>query len=163
MNRVQSVDAVEYGTRPFASEDDAVISNALSILARRIRARPVMDAPAVVRDYLKIKLNSLEHEVFGVMFLDAHLCLIQDQDMFRGTLTQTSVYPREVVKEAIKLNAAAVILYHDHPSGKAEPSRADEHLTCTLKSALALIDVRIIDHLVVAGVEVTSFAERGLL
>ena len=117
----------------------------------------------MVRDYLQVRFCGLEHEVFAVLFLDAQNRVIAFKEMFRGTVTQTSVYPREVVKEALALNAAAVILTHNHPSGYAEPSRADELLTATLKSCLALVDVRVLDHLVVGGDQVTSFAERGLL
>jgi DNA repair protein RadC len=124
---------------------------------------PVFDSPARVRDYLKLQLAQREHEVFAVLFLDAQHRLIRFDEMFRGTLAQTSVYPREVVRRALDLNAAAVILAHNHPSGLAEPSRADEFLTQSLKSALQLVDVRVLDHLVVARAQVVSFAERGLL
>ena len=119
--------------------------------------------PQAVKDYLRLQIGVLEHEVFCVVFLDAQHRLIAVQEMFRGTVTQTSVYPREVVKESLALNAAAVILAHNHPSGAAEPSRADEFLTQTLKSALALVDVRVLDHLVVAGADTVSMAERGLV
>ena len=105
----------------------------------------------------------LEHEVFSVVFLDAQHRVIELRQMFRGTVTQTSVYPREVVKEALQLNAAAVILAHNHPSGVPEPSRADEFPTQSLKSALQLVDVRVLDHLVVTATAVVSFAERGLI
>ena len=115
-----------------------------------------------VRDVL-LQLGARAHEVFAVLFLDAQSRLITLEGMFRGTLTQTSVYPREVVKRGLDLHAAAVILAHNHPSGTAEPSRADEFLTQTLKSALALVDVRVLDHLVVGRGSVVSFAERGLL
>ena len=114
-------------------------------------------------DYLRLAIGMLEHEVFRVVFLDAQHRVIELQQMFRGTVTQTSVYPREVVKTSLALNAAAVILAHNHPSGAAEPSRADEYLTQTLKTALQLVDVRVLDHLVVTANAVTSFAERGLL
>jgi DNA repair protein RadC len=110
-----------------------------------------------------MQLGHLQHEVFAVLFLDAQNHLLKLEQMFRGTLTQTSVYPREVVKRALELQAGAVILAHNHPSGVAEPSRADEFLTQTLASALQLIDVRVLDHLVVGQTEVVSFAERGLL
>lgn len=116
-----------------------------------------------MRDYLRIMLAQREHEVFMVLFLDAQNRVIAPEEMFRGTLTQTSVYPREVVKRALSLNAAAVILAHNHPSGVAEPSRADEFLTQSLRSALALVDIRVLDHIVIAGSNATSFAERGLL
>ena len=108
-------------------------------------------------------LAALEHEVFVGLFLDSQHRLIADRELFRGTLAQTSVYPREVVKSALALNAAAVIFAHNHPSGVAEPSRADELLTQSLKAALQLVDVRTLDHFVVAGAHVVSFAERGLL
>ena len=123
----------------------------------------MFDAPAKVKHYLQLQLGGHRFEVFAVMFLDAQNRLLKLEEMFRGTLTQTSVYPREVVKRALDLHAGAVILAHNHPSGAAEPSRADEYLTQTLKSALQLVDVRVLDHLVVGRSEVVSFAERGLL
>ena len=104
-----------------------------------------------------------EHEIFAVLFLDARHQLLAMEEMFRGTLTQTSVYPREVVKRALERNAAAVMLAHNHPSGVAEPSRADEFLTQTLKTALALVDVRVLDHVIVAAGQSVSMAERGLM
>jgi DNA repair protein RadC len=125
--------------------------------------RPLFDSTTRVKEYLRLQIGGREHEVFVVLFLDAQNRLIRLEELFRGTLTQTSVYPREVVKRALELNAAAVVLAHNHPSGAAEPSRADEFLTQTLKSALGLIDVRVLDHLVVTRSEVVSFAERGLL
>ena len=132
--------------------------------ARETLARgETLTSPDVVRDYLRLTLAALEHEVFVGLFLDSQHRLIAAEELFRGTLAQTSVYPREIVKSALTLNAAAVIFAHNHPSGIAEPSRADELLTQSLKSALALIDVRTLDHFVVAGGEVVSFAERGLL
>jgi len=145
------------------AEIAAVLELARRALAQELAAQPVFDAPSRVKDYLKLQLAALPHEVFAVLFLDAQNRLLAFEDMFRGTLTQTSVYPREVVKRALELRAAAVILAHNHPSGAAEPSRADEYLTQTLKSALALVDVRVLDHLVVAHASVVSFAERGLL
>ncbi len=132
-------------------------------VASELSARPVFDSPGKVKDYLSLQLGARPHEVFAVLFLDAQSRLIALEEMFRGTLTQTSVYPREVVKRALDLHAAAVILAHNHPSGAAEPSRADEYLTQTLKSALGLVDVRVLDHLVVGSGAVVSFAERGLL
>jgi len=125
--------------------------------------RPVFDSPTRVKEYLRLQIGSRPHEVFVVLFLDAQNRLIRLEEMFRGTLTQTSVYPREVLKRALELGAAAVLLAHNHPSGAAEPSKADEFLTQTLNQALALIDVRVLDHLVVGQAEVVSFAERGLL
>jgi DNA repair protein RadC len=132
-------------------------------LAEALKRQDVLSSPAHVRTYLRVKLSRLEHEVFFVLFLDAHNRVIAAEEMFRGTLTQTSVYPREVVKRALKLNALGVILAHNHPSGVAEPSRADEFLTQTLRTSLQLIDVRVLDHVIVGGNDLVSFAERGLL
>lgn len=120
-------------------------------------------SPQAVRDYLRLLFVGKEHEVFVLICLDAQNCIIETDELFHGTLTQTSVYPREVVKRALRHNAAAVIFAHNHPSGVAEQSRADEMLTQTLKSALNLIEVRVLDHFVVAGSSCLSFAERGLL
>ena len=116
-----------------------------------------------MRDYVRLQLADRPHEVFGCLFLDTQNRLIEFQELFRGTLTQTSVYPREVVMEALACQAAGVILVHNHPSGSVEPSRADEALTQTLKTALALVDVRVLDHFIVTRTTVWSFAERGLL
>jgi DNA repair protein RadC len=141
----------------------AVMELARRALASQLADRPVFDNPDAVRDYLKLQLGELGHEVFAVLFLDAQHRLVAYEPMFAGTLTQTSVYPREVLKRALTLGAAAVVLAHNHPSGVAEPSRADEFLTQQLKNALAFIDVRVLDHLVVGRGGVVSFAERGLL
>ncbi|CAN7363564.1 DNA repair protein RadC [Acidovorax sp. LjRoot129] len=145
------------------AEAGEVLQAAQQFLGRQLPACEILSSPQVVRDFLRVKLGALEHEVFAVLMLDAQNRLIEYVELFRGTVSQTSVYPREVVKESLARNAAALILVHNHPSGVAEPSRADEHVTQTLKSALALVDVRVLDHLVVAGSEVLSFAERGLL
>ena len=146
-----------------ASEDE-IIARALEILARRLRdPGALFDSPQAVRDYLRLKIAALEHEVFGCIWLDARHQVIEVEELFRGTLTQTSVYPREVVKQALKHNAAAVIFYHNHPSGAAEPSTADELLTRHLKDALVLIDTTVLDHFIVAHTKTTSFAERGLI
>ena len=145
------------------AEMAAVLELARRSLVQQLTERPVFDAPAKVKDYLRLQLAARGHEVFAVLFLDAQSRLIKLEEMFRGSLAQTSVYPREVVKRALDLQAASVILAHNHPSGVAEPSRADEFLTQTLKSALALIDVRVLDHLVVGEAGVVSFSERGLL
>jgi DNA repair protein RadC len=147
--------------RPASAEE--VLQHARCVLSRRVRRGALMTSPSAVKDYLRVRLGALEHELFTVIFLDAQNRLLAAKEMFRGSVTQTSVYPREVVKEALGLNAAAVCLAHNHPSGAAEPSRADEYLTRTLKAALALVDVRVLDHFVVAGADVVSFAERGLL
>lgn len=145
------------------AEMSAVLELARRSLAQELMQRPVFDSPTRVKDYLRLQIGGKPHEVFVVLFLDAQNRLIRSEEMFRGTLTQTSVYPREVLKRALDLGAAAVLLAHNHPSGAAEPSRADEFLTHTLNKALALIDVRVLDHLVVSQSDVVSFAERGLL
>jgi len=132
-------------------------------LRQQMQKGPLMSSPQVLRDWLRLYCAGLEHEVFLVLYLDANHHLIEAQELFRGTLTQTSVYPREVVKGALAHNAAALAVAHNHPSGQAEPSRADEFLTQTLKSTLSLVDVRVLDHFVVAGDQVVSFAERGLI
>ncbi len=142
---------------------DEVLQAALRVLSGQMYGSEALTSPQVVRDFLRIKLGTLEHEVFAIIHLDAQNRVIDYVEMFRGTVSQTSVYPREVVKESLARNSAALILVHNHPSGVAEPSRADEMLTQTLKSALALVDVRVLDHLVVAGASILSFAERGLL
>jgi DNA repair protein RadC len=130
-------------------------------LRDQMQSSQAMDSPQVLRDWLRLYCAGLEHEVFIAIFLDARHRLIDAVELFRGTLTQTAVYPREVVKAALARNAAAIALAHNHPSAVAEPSRADEFLTQTLKSALGLVDVRVLDHFVVAGDTVVSFAERG--
>jgi len=133
-------------------------------LAREMSTRDSFSSPGKVRDWLRLKLAARQNEVFMALWLDAQNRLIRADELFAGTLTQTSVYPREVVKAALANNAAAVILAHNHPSGVAEPSAADEMLTRNLKAALALIDVKVLDHFIVAGTGVPlSFAERGLL
>jgi DNA repair protein RadC len=142
---------------------DEIMDAALNILGERLPGSEPLNSPRIVRDYLRVKLGRLEHEVFGALLLDAQHRLIAYAELFRGTVTQTAVYPREVVKEALRRNAAAVILVHNHPSGVSEPSRADEQLTQTLKSALEIVDVRVLDHLIIAGNQIASFAESGLL
>ena len=132
-------------------------------LAQQLRERQAFASPESVKHYLQLQLARKPHEEFAVLFLDAQNRLIEMQLMFRGTLTQTSVYPREIVTEALRLGAAAAILAHNHPSGTVHPSRADEALTQTLKAALALVDVRILDHIIVAPGAALSMAERGLL
>jgi DNA repair protein RadC len=145
------------------AEIAAVIELARRALAQALKEQPVFDAPAKVKQFVQLQLGARGFEVFAVMFLDTHNRLLAFEEMFRGTLTQSSVYPREVVKRALDLGAGAVILAHNHPSGAAEPSKADEYITQTLQSALKLIDVRVLDHLVVGHHDVVSFAERGLL
>jgi DNA repair protein RadC len=141
----------------------AVMEIARRALVQPLSAAPVFDHPQAVKDYVALQLRGLPHEVFAVLFLDSQHRLLAMEELFRGTLAQTSVYPREVVKRALALNAGAAILAHNHPSGAAEPSRADEFLTTSIKGALQLVDVRLLDHLVVGGADVVSFAERGLL
>jgi DNA repair protein RadC len=145
----------------------AQLQAALELARRALRedlsSRDALSSPRAVRDYLRLLLSGREQEVFVVLLLDAQHRVIASEEMFRGTLTQTSVYPREVVKCALKHNCAAVIFAHNHPSGVAEPSHADELLTRSLKAALALVDVQVLDHFIVAGTRTMSFAERGLI
>jgi DNA repair protein RadC len=141
----------------------AVLEIARRALSQQLKAAPVFDAPQKVKDFAALRLGGLAQEVFAVLYLDSQHRLIEMQELFRGTLAQTSVYPREVLRQALLLNAGAVILAHNHPSGLAEPSRADEVLTQSLVSALRMVEVRVLDHLVVGAGCVTSFAERGLL
>jgi len=140
-----------------------VIQRALRFLEAQSRVANALTSPGAVRNYLRLLLAGREHEVFVCVFLDAQNRVIASEELFRGTLTQTSVYPREVVKAALAKNAAAVILCHNHPSGVAEPSIQDQALTRTLTEALALVDVKVLDHFVVAGPSLLSFAERGLI
>ena len=142
---------------------EQILTAARAILARRVRRGTTLTSPRAARDYLTLRLADREHEVFTILFLDTRHRLIDCTELFRGTIDGASVHPREVVKEALKHNAAAVILAHNHPSGVAEPSQADEIITTRLRDALALIDVRVLDHLIVAGSSVTSLAERGIL
>lgn len=132
-------------------------------LVEQLQREELFNSPARVRDYLKLHIGHLPHEVFMALFLDAQNRLIAVEELFRGTLTQTSVYPREVVKRSLHHNAAAVVFAHNHPSGVAEPSQADELLTRALTQALQLVDVRVLDHLIVGHGCTTSFAERGLI
>lgn len=142
----------------------AVVELSRRALAEEMRQSNAFASPGAVRDYLRLHLSGLAHEVFFALWLDAQNRLIAAEELFRGTLTQTSVYPREVVKKALWHNAAAVVLAHNHPSGVAEPSAADESLTRELQKALVLVDVRVLDHFIVAGQsQPLSFAERGLI
>ena len=156
---------VAYAQPRVASKLKAAAELVRRSLAEVMAQRDVLASPAAVRTFLRLLMAALEYEVFVVLFLDMQNRVIASEEMFRGTLTQTSVYPREVVKRALTLNAAAVILAHNHPSGNVEPSRADEVLTQTLRASLALIDVRVLDHFIVAGNgnSILSMAERGLL
>ena len=141
----------------------AGLALAQEVLIEPVRNRPVFDSPQAVKDYLTLHFAGQGHESFVVVYLDAQLRLIAVQELFRGTLTQTSVYPREVLREALAHGAAAVLVAHAHPSGRCEPSRADEVLTEHLKESLKYIDVRVIDHIIVAGNHTCSFAESGRL
>ena len=141
----------------------AVMELARRALAQQLRTREVFDSPDAVKHYLQLHLAHKPHEVFAVLFLDSQHRLLALEELFRGTLTQTSVYPREVVLRALHHHAAAVVLAHNHPSGSVQPSRADEALTQTLKSALALVDVRVLDHVIVAPGQALSMAEQGLV
>ena len=141
----------------------AVLELARRAMAEQLSQRTVFDAPEAVRQYVQMHIGTRPHEVFAVLFLDAQHRLIVLEELFRGTLTQTSVYPREVVLRALHHHAAAVVLAHNHPSGSIEPSRADEALTQTLRAALSLVDVRVLDHVIVSTGRSFSMAERGLL
>ncbi len=143
------------------AELQAVLEMAKRALGEELQERPALASPLAVRNYLRLQIGGKPYEVFFVLFLDAQNRLVRAEELFRGTLMQTSVYPREVVKQALAHNAAAVIFAHNHPSGVAEPSRADEMLTQALKTALQLVDVRTLDHFIVAGNMVYSFAEHG--
>ena len=155
------------GTLRLEPEAKARLYAALELITRllgeRLKQGVALNSPQAVRDYLRLRLHNRPHEVFVGVFLDAQNRVLAVDDLFSGTLTQTSVYPREVVKRALHHNAAAVIFAHNHPSGVAEPSRADETLTATLKRALALVDVKVLDHFVIGADSTMSFAERGLL
>jgi len=146
-----------------AAQLAAILEIARRCLAEALSTGPALGAPEAVRDYLRLSLGARAHEVFIALFLDAQHRVLRVEELFRGTLTQTSVYPREVVKAALSANAAAVIFAHNHPSGVAQPSRADELLTRRLKDALALVDVKLLDHFVVSADHALSFAERGLI
>ena len=141
----------------------AVTELARRSLGEALAGGAALTSPGAVRDYLRLALAAREHEVFLCLWLDAQHRVTCCQELFRGTLTQTSVYPREIVKAALAANAAAVIFAHNHPSGVAQPSKADELLTRELKEALALVEVKVLDHFIVAGHQALSFAERGLL
>ena len=169
LNRLFAASLAEFSAIPGMgpakyAQLQAVLEMARRALAEAMKQDSLLNTPDTVRDYLRLHLAGLRHEVFFALWLDAQNRLIAAEELFRGTLTQASVYPREVVKKALAHNAAAVVLAHNHPSGVAEPSSADSQLTRELKQALALIDVRVLDHFIVAGTaSPLSFAERGLL
>jgi DNA repair protein RadC len=150
--------------RGLPAPEQAVIDAALAILARRVREPgTVIDSPGAARELVRLHLAQCERERFGVLFVDSQHAVIGFEVLFEGTLTQTAVMPREIVRRALQLNAGAVILAHNHPSGSAEPSKADAMLTVALKQALALVDVRVLDHVVVGWTGIVSMAERGLM
>jgi len=146
-----------------SDRERGTLRRAAEILGRYLMTCPVMDSPKVVQEFLACKLGHQTREVFAVLYLNAQHELISYVEEFLGTLTCTSVYPREIIKRALTLNASAIVLAHNHPSGKPEPSAADESLTRSVKRAMELVDVRTLDHIVVGGGRYVSFAERGLL
>ena len=149
---------------PLSVYEARTIARALRVMEKSLVVRDVVfDSPALVRQYLSLRLFNLESEVFMVLLLDAQNRLIEARELFRGTVSQTVVYPREVVKAALLANASAVIFAHNHPSGVPDPSQADRLLTDALRNALTTIDIRVLDHIIVAGPKTTSFAERGWL
>lgn len=152
----------KYASRRQFSADE-VVAFAMEIVAARFQRGASLTSPDATRQYLALQLADRHHEVFGALFLDSQHRLISDEILFKGTINSTAVYPRIVVQRALLLNAAALILYHNHPSGEPEPSAADRHITTQLTESLKLIDVRVIDHLVVAGSTTVSFAERSWL
>lgn len=141
----------------------AVFEMARRALSQRLKERAAFHTPDAVKHYLQLQLAHKNHEVFAVLFLDSQNRMLALEELFRGTLSQTSVYPREVVLRALHHQAAAVVLSHNHPSGSVQPSRADEHLTQTLKASLALVDVRVLDHIIVGQGQALSMAEQGLM
>ena len=157
LNRIKGLGAAK------SAQFIAALELARRSIDERLKEGAALTSPGAVRDYLRLALASRQHEVFVCLWLDAQHRVIAIEESFRGTLSQTSVYPREIVKAALAANAAAVIFAHNHPSGVAQPSQADELLTRNLKEALALVDVKVLDHFVVAGHQAISFAERGLL
>lgn len=149
-------------SQPFSYQSaEEVIANAIAFLQSTLERDHVFTSADAVRQFLRLRLGQCECEYFGIMFLDNQHRLIKFVELFRGTIDGAAVYPREVVKEALAFNAAAVILAHNHPSGVAEPSSADRHITMQIRDALALVDIRVIDHFVVTAVDSVSFAERG--
>ena len=165
-DQVRAEPAVRYRSKRLPlDEEEAIIRQAMAILARRMK-RPsssALTSPDDARAYLHLRLENLEHEVFGVVWLDNRHRALAVEELFHGTVDGASVHPREVVKQALRRNAAAAIFYHNHPSGIAEPSQSDLRITQRCKDALALVEVRVIDHLIIGNQETTSFAERNIL
>ena len=165
-NKVRSESPANYGCIPSSASkaaEDKVIQSALDILRRRYKRDTVFASPSDSINYLKLHCANYEHEVFGIIHLDNRNRVIDIEELFQGTIDGCSVYPRQVVKSVLQHNAAAILLFHNHPSGVAEPSQADIAITHRLKTALATIDVRILDHIIVAGDDNTSFNDRGLI
>ena len=162
---IRSEQEASYEVDKSTSGDDAIIAQALEILDRRLIREEIftVTSPHDARDYLKLKLAEKEHEVFVCLFLDNRNQLIKYEELFRGTIDGASVYPREVVKRSLELNAAAVVFAHNHPSGVPEPSSADNNITIRLQKSLALVDIRVLDHLIVGGTSIVSLAERGVI
>jgi DNA repair protein RadC len=146
-----------------AVSDEAVIETALQILAQQVSKGSVMSSPTAVKNYLRLRFSDLQHEVVFILYLDRRHRLIDCEELFRGTIDGASVHPREVVKSALRHNAAALVMVHNHPSNCAEPSRADELITQRVKAALLLVDIQLIDHIVACGSGAISMAERGLI
>jgi len=161
MNRIKSEDNATYNAH---ATDQDIIAQALAIIERNLGGeKDILSAPKTVSKYLVIKLAGLQHEIFGCIYLNNRNQVLNTEELFRGTIDGASVYPREVVKAVLRHNASSVIFYHNHPSGSPEPSRADEIITNRLQDALKLIDVRVLDHLIIGGIDTVSFAERGLI
>jgi DNA repair protein RadC len=161
LNEVQAVRGM--GGSAKRSQLAAIMELARRAMQERLAQRRAFESPQAVVQFLQMHLAHNQHEVFAIMFLDTQHRLLHFQEMFQGTLSQATVYPREVVKRALEVGAAAVVLAHNHPSGSVEPSRADERLTLSLQSALQLVDVRVLDHIIVAPGQSCSLAERGVL
>ena len=159
--QLQEITGLYIATRPLTQDD--ILEQALQLVANSVARGASISDPSASRRYLTLQLSRLEHEVFACLFLDNRHRVLDYEQMFRGTIDGASVHPREVVKAALRHNAAAVILCHNHPSGIPEPSQADTQLTRRLQEALSMVDVRVLDHLIVGGDEIVSFAERGLL
>ena len=163
MSHTNSLYTLDATGQPIPASADQVIAAARAHISRRVRRGTALTSPKATRDFLTLKLGTRDFESFCVIFLDNRHRVIEFVELFRGTIDGASVYPREVVKEALQRNAAAVILAHPHPSGVAEVSQADELITRRLVSALQLVDIRVVDHVVVAGGDTISFADKGLL
>jgi len=158
-NRFDSI----HGTTLTDSEKSTLIELCLTVLTEKYRPGQVLDNPTKVADLLRLRLADAKNEIFGVIFLTSGHTIIGIDDLFQGTIDGALVYPRVVVQHVLERNAAAVVLFHNHPSGQSEPSQADKKITTRLKEALSLVDVRVLDHLVVGGGDVVSFSERGLI